>query len=125
MEQVNERRRFVKGVGFFAALFAGGSALNNANTISKVGDAGPVNDNNNPAPITVAEDISLLAPPVDNKTHTLTLMGAYEPKEPTPPGQFTFLSNQKMTHEVSMAVGLDNRLWIKVDDQWKRVALEG
>jgi hypothetical protein len=28
------------------------------------------------------------------------------------------------THELSMSVGKDNRLWIKVNDEWKRVALD-
>ena len=30
----------------------------------------------------------------------------------------------KSTNEVHMAVGKDNRLWIKFDDEWKRVALD-
>ena len=36
-----------------------------------------------------------------------------------------FVSNDfKGTNEVHMAVGKDNRLWIKFDDEWKRVALD-
>jgi hypothetical protein len=36
-----------------------------------------------------------------------------------------FVSNDfKGTNEVHMAVGKDDRLWIKVDDEWKRVALD-
>ena len=36
-----------------------------------------------------------------------------------------FVTNDfKGTNEVHMAVGKDNRLWIKVDNEWKRVALD-
>ena len=126
MEIVNERRKFVKGVGFFAALFAGGSAAVCANTNTSVVVPSPVNDNNNVAPVAVVEDISHLAPPTG--ATTLQITGAYgEKPKPVAYGSdyyFTF-NNPQVTHQVTMTVGLDNRLWIKVDDQWKRVALEG
>lgn len=129
METVSERRKFVKGVGLFAALFAGGSAAVCANTNTPVVVPSPVNDNNNVAPVAVVEDISHLAPPTG--ATTLQITGAYGEK-PKPPknnsfGESYYITgyNQQTSHSVAMTVGLDNRLWIKVDDQWKRVALEG
>ena len=32
--------------------------------------------------------------------------------------------SQVTTNEVSMAVGKDDRLWLKIGDKWKRVALD-
>jgi hypothetical protein len=32
--------------------------------------------------------------------------------------------NEQVTHRVSMTVGKDNRLWMKIGDEWHRVALE-
>jgi hypothetical protein len=127
METVNERRKFVKGVGLFAALFAGGSAAVCANTNTPMVVPSPVNDNNNVAPVTVVEDISHLAPP--SGATTLSINGAYgEKPKPVAYGNeyyATGINTQPTSHSVAMTVGLDNRLWIKVDDQWKRVALEG
>jgi hypothetical protein len=126
MEIVNERRKFVKGVGFFAALFAGGSAAVCANTNTPVVVPSPVNVDNNVAPVAVVEDVSHLAPP--NHASSLTINGAYgEKPKPIAYGSDYYFSsiNQQPTHSVTMTVGLDNRLWIKVDDKWKRVALEG
>lgn len=34
------------------------------------------------------------------------------------------MEHNKETNTVTMSVGKDNRLWIKVDDQWRRVALD-
>jgi hypothetical protein len=39
-------------------------------------------------------------------------------------GYFIGGIDHKVTHEVSMSVGRDNRLWIKVGEKWKRVALD-
>jgi hypothetical protein len=37
---------------------------------------------------------------------------------------FNTLSQPVTTNQVSMSVGKDNRLWLKIDDKWKRVALD-
>lgn len=130
MEIVNERRKFVKGIGFFAALLGGGAAA------GAVANGAVVGTSNLPDPVVapvsepVVEDISHLAPP-ENAT-TIQITGAYGEK---PKPQFVNSSfgnsyyingfNQETTHKVTMAVGLDNRLWLKIGEEWKRVAIEG
>ena len=129
MENVNERRRFVKGIGFFAALFAGASAVGTATSNASVGDGGVSDSNLAAASEPVVEDISHLAPP-ENAT-TIQITGAYgEKPKPIPVqtayGEAYYINgfNQETTHKATMAVGLDNRLWLKVGEEWKRVALE-
>ena len=134
MEKVNERRRFVKGIGFFAAILGGGSALSAANSlpvaVSTVDSISVNNGSSNPVSEPVVEDISHLAPP-ENAT-TIQITGSYG-EQPKPQVVSSLASNsfyingfnQETTHKVSMTVGLDNRLWLKVGDTWKRVAIEG
>jgi hypothetical protein len=33
-------------------------------------------------------------------------------------------SNVEYENKVEMSVGKDNRLWVKVNDEWKRVSIE-
>ena len=132
--RVNERRRFVKGIGFFAAILGGGSALSAANSlpvaVSTVDSISVNNGSSNPVSESIVEDISHLAPP-ENAT-TIQITGAYG-EQPKPQVVSSLASNsfyingfnQETTHKVSMTVGLDNRLWLKVGDTWKRVAIEG
>ena len=134
MERVNERRRFVKGIGFFAAILGGGSALSAANSlpvaVPTVDSLSVTNGSSNPVSEPIVEDISHLAPP-ENAT-TIQFTGAYGEK-PKPQVVNSIASNsfyitgynQETTHKVAMSVGLDNRLWIKIGDTWKRVAVEG
>jgi len=102
---VNTKRSFLRGAGLFG-IIAGIGSVAVAESL--------------PAPLPalpeVKEDISHLAPP-QNAT-TIQFTGAY--------GNSFYVNgyNQETTHKVSMAVGLDNRLWIKVGDEWRRVALE-
>ncbi len=130
MEKVNERRRFVKGIGFFAALLGGGSAAGAAANATIMGASNVPNSNITPVSEPVVEDISHLAPPVNASTIQIT--GAYgeKPKPQSiigPFGDSYYINgcNQQTTHKATMAVGLDNRLWLKVGEDWKRVALEG
>ena len=133
MEKVNERRRFVKGIGFFAAILGGGSALGSTSplpvTVPTVDSIAVTDVTSNPVSEPIVEDISHLAPP-KNAT-TIQITGSYGEM----PQQKIFTSSQNetyvfntlnpvTTHQVAMAVGLDNRLWIKVGDTWKRVAVE-
>jgi hypothetical protein len=37
---------------------------------------------------------------------------------------FNSFGSPTVTHQVSMSVGKDNRLWLKIGDNWKRVALD-
>lgn len=112
---VNTKRSFLRGAGLFG-LFAG------------IG--GAVVAESLPAPLPeVKEDISHLAPGA-NKHGTLHLCASYtdEPPAPIAPlgatSTYTFFTQPKTTHSVEMSVGKDNRLWIKVGDEWHRVALE-
>lgn len=125
MENVNERRRFVKGIGFFAALLGGGAAVAAANTVPVVVSSSTNDTVLAPVSKPVVEDISHLAPP--GNPPTLQLTGAYG-KKPKPTNiddnPYFIFTNPVVTHSVTMAVGFDNRLWIKVGEEWKRVALE-
>ena len=38
--------------------------------------------------------------------------------------RFILFAERPITNQVNMAVGKDNRLWIKVGEDWKRVAIE-
>ena len=131
---MNGRRGFIKGFGLFGAMVAGASvgaakannAINSARDISN-------GDGNNvlAAPAQRAEDISEFAPP-DN-AHTLQITGCYGPpivpdcKEEPEAGVYCISSwgRSNVTNSVNMTVGKDNRLWMKVGDEWRRVALEG
>ena len=110
------RRNFLKGVGIASAFVAGVAAYKQVKDIA---------DN--------SKDIRHLAPP-DN-AHTIQVTGAYgEAPKPVPVYEnFSIGSssyyingyNSEVTHKVAMTVGKDNRLWIRVGDEWRRVALEG
>lgn len=107
---MNERRKFIKGFGLFGAVLAGAASAKLVIEEKK-------------KPI---EDISDLAPP--DTAYMLQIKGSYPYKKPEPEpmnnGMLFIPSNTPTTHSVSMTVGKDNRLWIKVDDQWKRVSVE-
>jgi hypothetical protein len=112
-----ERRKFLRNGGIFASFFG----------------AGAVAANELPAPVVqelkVKEDISHLAPPASARTFQIN--GSYEDEAKAPVslqdsgGMYAFAPvNVPVTHSVTMTVGKDNRLWIKVGDEWHRVALE-
>lgn len=129
MEKVNGRRQFVKGIGFFAALLGGGAAAAAANTVPVVVSSSTNDRVLAPVSEPVVEDITHLAPP--EGATTIQITGAYGEK-PDPQllknsfGDSYYLNgvNLETTHRATMAVGMDNRLWIKVGEEWKRVALE-
>jgi hypothetical protein len=95
------RRSFLKGAGILGAFLAGTITYENMKAPAK-------------------EDISGLAPKPDGDHNTLILSGGYEKT-----GESTlFGSSINPKNSVAITVGKDNRLWIKVDNEWKRVALE-
>lgn len=102
-----DRRKFLRGAGL-VSLFAG----------SAVGGKIVIEEQKKKK-----EDISHLAP--DNP---VTLQLQANPKKvdsPVPVGNgFYIIPTQEYQNKVEMSVGKDNRLWIKVDNQWKRVALD-
>lgn len=107
---VSTKRSFLRGAGLFG-LFAG------------IG--GAVVAESLPAPLPeVKEDISHLAP-TTNRHGVLSLNASYTDEAPAQATNGYMIWNPPTTtHSVEMAVGKDNRLWIKVDDEWRRVALE-
>lgn len=144
MEKVNARRGFLKGFGLGAAVIGGFASAGAANAVSVVGSSAPVDRNQSErVDRDAVEDISHLAPK-DNAT-SLVITGDNRPPPPPAPisvssspyiisnnigsGQL-FVGNyyqscpKEELNKVSMAVGKDDRLWIRVGDSWKRVALE-
>jgi hypothetical protein len=107
---VNSKRSFLRGAGLFG-LFAGIGGAAVAESL--------------PAPLPeVKEDISHLAP-TTNKHGVLTLNASYTDEQPAQvTNGYMIWSPPKTTHSVEMSVGKDNRLWLKVGDEWHRVALE-
>lgn len=131
MEKINARRGFLKGFGLLSAVAAGVATSHLANTSTGMAVRDPVDP--------------VLAPPVDKALAplglvTLTLTADNNPPPPPPPtayGGYTIASNSlspmlsvgapvesTTKNNVKMSVGKDNRLWLEVDGQWRRVALE-
>lgn len=135
MENVNARRGFLKGFGLLSAIAAGASAP----VLVRENTSTPVRNTDN-AVLVPPVDITHLAPV--GKTN-LTLTADNNPPPPPPPsytsvGTFSFAgasfapvlsvgpgTEDSTKNNVTLSVGKDNRLWIKVDGEWKRVALEG
>ena len=100
---MNNRRNFLKGAGILGAIM-GGAAV----------------------PVIVQEKkktIDMSKAPPEN-AHTIQIMGSYGEEQKNDSSLF-IPTNRPVTNSVTMTVGKDNHLWIKVDDQWKRVVLEG
>lgn len=108
---MEQRRNFLKGAGIIGAFVVGAASYRQVKEMA--------NEH---------KDISHLAPP--SNAPVIQFTGAYgeKPKAPDPtPGQSMFYVNgwnQEVTHRVSMTVGKDNRLWLKIGDEWHRVAIE-
>jgi hypothetical protein len=103
---MNMRRSFLKGAGIVGAFAVGVASYRQVKEVAEAN-----------------RDISHLAPPKD--ATTLQIMGSYGPKKEIPPNTFYIASNGPTTNRVSMTVGKDDRLWIKVGEEWKRVSIEG
>jgi hypothetical protein len=104
---MNMRRNFLKGAGIIGAFALGAASYRQ---VKEIGEAN--------------RDITHLAPP--KTAYTLQLTGSYdEPKAPASPYGIQFHSNPRVTNSVAMAVGKDDRLWMKIGDEWKRVSIEG
>ena len=109
---MSDRRNFIRGFGLFGAVMAGAAT-------AKV-----VIEEKKPE----VEDISHLEP--DNPT-TLVLQGGKKVEKEEKVyhdvnGNRLFMidSNQEYVNKVQLSVGKDDRLWIKVGDDWKRVAID-
>ena len=108
---MEQRRNFLRGAGIIGAFAVGVASYKQVKEMA--------NEH---------KDISHLAPP--DKATTIQITGAYgeKPKAPEPTmSPHTFYVNgwnEQVTHRVSMTVGKDNRLWLKIGDKWQRVAIE-
>lgn len=100
---MNGRRNFIKGFGLLSAICASSTAARAASATTTLGSTDVSNGNSG----ITREAIDHLAP---SSNTNLTLMA-------------NNLSGQAQ-NAVQLSVGKDNRLWAKVDNQWRRVALE-
>ena len=151
-KQVNGRRSFLKGFGLGGVILGG--AVGGYNAVTRevaalaaanvaVSDGGNVNS----AALSGPPDIGHLAP--RDGIPSLMITGDNRPPEPPKPVAFTTDNGYTMTcstsiynsslsvgsygttcpsdklNKVQMAVGKDDRLWIRVGDGWKRVVVEG
>ena len=137
MENVNVRRGFLKGFGLLGAAAGGFLAAQNsfANTPPPSPIGSPASNQRDLGPV---EDIAHLAPLGLVNIH---FQADNRPPPPPPPVNHNSvymmssgshyglgIGNMASTeghNNVKMSVGKDNRLWIEVDGQWRRVALEG
>jgi len=122
MNGTNSRRGFLKGFGLLSAIAAGGTAHHIANTSTGMAVRDPVDP--------------ILSPVVDKalapaSSSNLTLTADNRPQEAmriNSDGAWGIgVSAPQPEHQnrVAMSVGKDNRLWLQVDGEWRRVALEG
>jgi hypothetical protein len=104
---MNMRRNFLKGAGIIGAFAIGAASYRQVKEVAEAN-----------------RDITHLAPP--KTAYTLQLTGSYdEPVAPASPYGIQFQYNPRVTNSVAMAVGKDDRLWMKIGDEWKRVSIEG
>jgi len=114
------RRTFLRGFGLLGVAVAGASAAMANNDPIVV-----------PVPKPIKTDFAQLAPS-DAVSGIISLHSdnrSLEEKEAEYNNSQThgmvFVSNDfKGTNEVHMAVGKDDRLWLKIGDEWKRVELD-
>jgi hypothetical protein len=106
---MSERRNFLRGFGLLGAVIGGAAAAKVVVEHRVVEEP--------------KEDISHLAP--ENPT-TLVLQGNPKPAETlaSSNGCVFIPTNREFQNKVHLSVGKDNRLWIKVGDDWKRVSVE-
>jgi hypothetical protein len=119
---MNARRSFLKNFGVVGAISAVALAAHQYNyEVSK--------------PELTDEDIKHLAPQssalltitADNRTCEEKEMKRKNSSGIMSDGNlyhFSSFGSPTVTHQVSMSVGKDDRLWLKIGDKWKRVALD-
>ena len=112
------RRTFLRGFGLVGVVVAGASSAlaNNEPVIIQV----PV-----PTPETPKTDFAHLAP--EKNVNSLIILADNRTLEEQNTGysnSMYSLNSVQMTNQVSISVGKDNRLLLKIDDEWKRIALD-
>jgi hypothetical protein len=101
------RRNFLKGAGIIGAFAVGAASYRQ---VKEIGEAN--------------RDITHLAPP--KNAYTLQITGSYDAPKVNDNlyGAFQFQLPSRVTNSVAMSVGKDDRLWMKIGDEWKRVSIE-
>ena len=154
MNGTNHRRGFLKGFGLLSAIAAGAATHHLANTgtsmavrdsvdpvlqppvdISHLAPLGKVNltltaDNEPPPvvkPVSVQytqgdSNVGMQFMPKGAGPSVYTMSGSSHTQTMMSIGSGGGVPNK---NNVKMSVGRDNRLWIEIDGQWRRVALEG
>jgi hypothetical protein len=114
------RRKFIRGTGILGGLLGG--VLAGKEVIERIHTKETIVREMLPAPVNVADaDMG----PIGNTQ--LLLQGSSKPPEVpmnTSSGMYFISSQPKYDLQVGLAVGRDKRLWIKVDNEWRRVSLD-
>lgn len=111
------RRKFIRGTGLLGGFLGG--VLAGREVIERIHTKETIVKELIPAPVDATNaDME----PVGNTI--LTLQGNSKPPEIPKTSGIQFFSPPKYDLQVGMAVGRDKRLWIKVDDEWRRVSLD-
>ena len=122
MNGTNSRRGFLKGFGLLSAVAAGAATSHFASTGTSMDVRDPVD------PILSSAVDKALAP---SSSSNLTLTADNRPQEAMRInsdgtwGIGVTAWQPEYQNRVAMSVGKDNRLWLQVDGEWRRVALEG
>lgn len=120
-EEIMERRKFIRGAGlvsgFLGGVFAGKVVVEKIHTKEVIKEVLP--------PVEEV-DISHLAP---ESPTSLVLRGNPKPKTYSNQGSngiggFLYTNPADYQNRVELSVGKDNRLWIKIGDEWKRVTVD-
>lgn len=123
----SNRRGFIKKLGLLGAIIGGTAAASTRQTEHVVESTAVLPDSLHADTPSVKEDISHLAP--DQNT-TLVLQGNPKPVDTLQSSSSDRFYIRPMfqpteyQNKVQLSVGKDDRLWIKIGDEWKRVAIE-
>jgi hypothetical protein len=113
------RRKFIRGTGLLGGLLGGVFA--GKEVIERIHTKETIVKEMLPAPVDVA-DVDMQ--PIG--TTILTLQGYSKlPDPPKDTNVYTFVpTNPQYDLQVGLSVGRDKRLWLKVDNEWRRVSLD-
>ena len=113
------RRKFIRGTGLLGGLLGG--VLAGKEVIERIHTKETIVEKILPAPVDIAS-----ADMEPTGTTMLTLHGNSKPPEPPKDTNgFVFAPiNPQYDLQVGLSVGRDKRLWLKIDNEWRRVALD-
>ena len=127
-----DRRKFIRGTGLFGGLIAGVVAgktvVEKIHTRETIKEVAGISDPKN-APSAFHPTLSLMTQNPDLTTKKETRQAQLYQSENiglTVGSVYDECSNYELVEKniVSLAAGKDNRLWIKVNDEWYRVAVD-